>query len=40
MIKEPTNEEAIRCVDIAMTAMNKKDWAKAQRFLEKSMKFE
>jgi len=40
MIKEPTNEEAIKCVNIALTAMDNKDWAKAERFLEKSMKFE
>ena len=40
MSKEPTNEEAIKCVDIAMRAMNLKDWSKAERFLDKSIRFE
>lgn len=36
----PTNEEAIKCIDIATKALNAKDWSKAERFLDKSLKFE
>lgn len=36
----PDHEEAIKCIDIAMKAMNNKDWSKCERFLDKSMKFE
>ena len=36
----PTNEEALKCIDIATKAMNAKDWYKAERFLDKSIKFE
>ena len=32
-------EQALKCIDIAKKAMDGKDWAKAERFLEKSMKF-
>ena len=40
MSKEPSNEEALKCIDIAVKAMNQKDWSKAERFLDKSIRFE
>lgn len=31
-------DQAEKCVDIAVKAMNEKDWSKAERFLDKSIK--
>ena len=36
----PDHEEALKCIDIATRALNSKEWAKCERFLDKSMKFE
>lgn len=33
-------EQAEQCVSIALKAIDAKDYAKAERFLEKSMRFE
>ena len=33
-------EQAAKCIEIAQKAMDDRDWSKAERFLEKSMKFE
>jgi len=33
-------DQAEKCIDIAVKALNEKDWSKAERFLDKSMKFD
>lgn len=32
-------DQAQKCIEIAQKAMAAKDWSKAEKFLEKSMKF-
>jgi hypothetical protein len=32
------SDEALKCLDVAKTAINAKDWAKAERFTLKSLR--